>query len=224
MNKKAKELNLLNNELDSKIAPENEKSFTDIICYLRGSNLSELDQELVRHDLLEMVLSAQERGEKIDSVIGEDYKEFCDDIIANLPPKTVKQKLADFFDTACWSLSILGIITILFSPQTIGIIKNIFSKQSLNFNISISLGNILMICSVIALAVFIFEYITKNSFKDSKSKKSAIIKSILAALGIILVFLVTVHLRKIILFNVNIFIALLIVIVLYIAHKVLERI
>lgn len=96
MNRKTKELNRSNNALDQQISPENREAFTDMICYLRGAKISAYHQELVRYDLTEMVLSAQQRGEKIREVIGEDYKGFCDNVIASLPPETRRQRIIDF--------------------------------------------------------------------------------------------------------------------------------
>lgn len=63
MNSKTKKLNKQNNILDRQISKKNQSIFTDMICYLRGSNISEYDIEVVRQDLTEMVLSAQKRGE-----------------------------------------------------------------------------------------------------------------------------------------------------------------
>lgn len=68
MNKKTKEILKANNEREELINEENDKVLTDMICYLRGSNISEYEQELVRADIIEMVLDAQERGENINSV------------------------------------------------------------------------------------------------------------------------------------------------------------
>lgn len=117
MNKKTKKLNEQNNILDEKINKDNQKVFTDMICYLRGSNMTDYDIEVVRHDLTEMVLSAQQRGESIDAVIGNDYKEFCDEVIANIPSKTKLQKVVDYLDICCWGLSILFAI-----KKTIGFV------------------------------------------------------------------------------------------------------
>ena len=97
MNKQTRELNRINNDLDKLLYLENNSAMTDIICYLRGANISEYNQEIIRQDLLEMVLSAQERNENIQTVIGTDYKTFCDDIIATFPPKSLKEKIIEFF-------------------------------------------------------------------------------------------------------------------------------
>ncbi|XOQ43919.1 MAG: hypothetical protein ACFWTN_05640 [Clostridium sp.] len=78
MNKQVKQLKRLNNKLEEQLNEKNREAYTDIICYLRVANISEYNQEIIRQDLLEMVLSAQERGENIQTVIGEDYRTFCD--------------------------------------------------------------------------------------------------------------------------------------------------
>lgn len=69
MNKKTKELLKANNKREELVNEENDEVLTDMICYLRASNVSEYDQELVRADLTEMILDAQERGEDIKKTI-----------------------------------------------------------------------------------------------------------------------------------------------------------
>lgn len=60
MSSKTKALQKSNNLLDRKIRPENRSVFTDMICYIRSADISDYHQELVRYDLIEMILSAQE--------------------------------------------------------------------------------------------------------------------------------------------------------------------
>ena len=73
---KIKELNKKNNLLDKEILEENQEIFTDIICYIRSADLSDYDVEVVRRDLTEMIIEAQERGEKVTSLFSGDYKEY----------------------------------------------------------------------------------------------------------------------------------------------------
>ena len=54
-----------------------------MICYLGVSGISKYNQELVRADLIEMILDAQDRGENIQQVMGKNYKQICDDINCN---------------------------------------------------------------------------------------------------------------------------------------------
>jgi len=223
MNKKTKELNRINNSLDKQVNAENKEIFTDMICYLLGANISGYHQELVRHDLTEMVLSAQQRGENIRAVIGEDYQAFCDDVIASLPPATRKQRIINFFDIVCWSLSILGAINIVISDETIAMIHNLFSGNQLNYQISVSIGSVISFGIIIAAAIVIVEIIMKNAFQIGKKKKNDRLKVFLIGCGLMAVFLLVEWLGRATLFTVNIFIACAVVLALYIAHKVLSQ-
>lgn len=223
MNKKTKELNKQNNKLDNQISAENQEAFTNMVCYLRGANISEYDQEVVRQDLTEMVLSAQKRGEDIRAVIGEDYKDFCDNVIANLPPKTTIQKITDFLDIFSWCLSILLTINIVMARETIILIRDLATGRPLNFNISFTVGSVISIGVILVAAIIIIKVIIKNSFKVEKGKKGVIVKAFLISLGIMIIFLLIAWLGKKILFTLNIFVGFVIVLVLYVMHKILEQ-
>lgn len=171
MNKQTKELNRVNNELNKRVNTENSEAFTDIICYLRGANISEYNQEVIRQDLLDMVLSAQDRGKNIQSVIGEDYKVFCNNIIENLPPRSTKEKVTEFFDIICWCLSILGTINIIFADETFTLIRSLATGKAPNFEISISVGSIISAAIIIATAFIIVKVILTDPFKFKNVNK-----------------------------------------------------
>jgi len=154
MNKKTRELNRINNELDRQLNAENNKVLTDIICYLRAANISAYNQEIIRQDLLEMLLSAQERGENIQDVIGKDYKAFCDNVIASLPPQNMKERILEFLDTVFLCAAILGAITIITSKDTIALIHNLISGGPLNFRISVLAGQLAAYPIIIAAAFY----------------------------------------------------------------------
>lgn len=223
MNQKAKKLNIRNNELDKQVNAASQEAFTNVICYLRGANISEYHQELVRQDLLEMVLSAQQRGEDIQSVIGNDYKAFCDEVIASLPPNTVKQKIVEGIDIFCWCFSILGAINLVISKETIVLIRNMFTGQELNFHISISLGMILSTIAIMVAAVAIVQYIVKNSLEKEKKKSSRKVKFFLLWIGLAAIFVLLAWLGKETLFTINIFIGCVVCAALYLLHKILEQ-
>jgi hypothetical protein len=195
-----------------------------MICYLRGANISEYNQELVRQDLTEMVLSAQRRGESIHAVIGEDFQVFCDNVIASLPQKSQRQRIVDFFDMICLSLSILGAIYIVFADETIALIRNAFIRNPLNFSISVSLGKVIFVGIIIIVAFVMVEGIMKKSFQVGKKEKQGHLKVFLMFAGLTALYLLIAWLGQTTLFTVNIFIACAVVLALYIAHKVLERV
>lgn len=216
MKEQIKKLRELNNRLDKKLLPENDKILTDIIIYLRVADISEQQQELVRNDLLEMVLSAQDRGENIDTVIGEDYKDFCDNIIANLPHQSKKEKLLGFLDTIFLCITILGVINIIISKETILIIKNLFFGEPINLNLSISIGTIITFAVIIAAAFIIVNVICKSAFKETNKLYLFLIGSSITAFIIFLAWI-----GRSVLFTVNIFAACAFVIIAYIIHRIL---
>lgn len=226
MTKKLEELRKVNNELDAKISKENQPLFMDMICYIRSANISALNQEMVRRDLSEIVLSAQSRGEKITDVINGDFKEFCDEVISNLPTRTVKEKWIDRLDIFCSCMSILGTINIVFSSDFSNLVKNMISKQPVNYNMGVSVGMISSIFVIMIISVFIVDRITKTSLNEehnsTKPKRlvwGGVIGAILMAL-----FISIWKLGAQVLFSINIFLAIAIFIGLFIAHKVLGRV
>jgi len=70
MNKLAKELLKKNNNREKAIFDENKEIYTNMIVYLRGSDLSEYNQEVVRGDIIELIIDGQQRGDNIKKVHG----------------------------------------------------------------------------------------------------------------------------------------------------------
>ncbi|PRR79148.1 hypothetical protein CLLI_09930 [Clostridium liquoris] len=93
MKKYCKGLLKSNNKMEKEIHKNNEKILTDMIVYLRGSDMTEYNQELIREDLIQMIIDGQNRGDDIQKVIGDNYKEICDKIIETMPKKTISQKI-----------------------------------------------------------------------------------------------------------------------------------
>lgn len=227
MNKLTKELNKINNKLDKKVHAENDEAYTDMICYLRGANITEYNQEKIRYDLLEMILSAQQRGEDIQTVIGNDYKVFCDEVIANVPAKSKKENFLYILDLVCIGISILLTIKIIFSQQFISLIKNLLSGKPVNLGIPVTLGDILSYSVIIVLATVFVQIFCKNAFKIS-NKKTNKLKTGFITYAVSLVLLTACILPILLLtkslFIVNIFVLLAVALAFFIMHKVFSRI
>ncbi|MFR1233994.1 MAG: DUF1048 domain-containing protein [Evtepia gabavorous] len=74
-----------NNARERALSRESQREMTDVVVYLRGQDLSPLDQEEIRRDILEMVWEAEARGETMAQVVGQDYRTFCQEIVAAVP-------------------------------------------------------------------------------------------------------------------------------------------
>lgn len=211
-----------NNELDKKLSKENDAVMTDMVVYLRVSNISEMQVEIIREDLLRMVLEAEARGDSISAVIGEDYKAFCDQIIENAIPKTMKEKVYEYLSILCSALTVLLTIDIIFSSSEI---RRIFKEKSYEY--PIDLGFIVSTIIITLSGIFIINYIGKKSFTlredetQSKPKNwsKRFMRSAIFGVGFALLVIVTVKLSKVVLFSVNIFVLLAVMIVLYVLNK-----
>ncbi|SDE92580.1 hypothetical protein SAMN04488542_103232 [Fontibacillus panacisegetis] len=227
MNTKTRMLNRKNNELDQKLNKENSIVMTDMVCYLRVANISEYHQEMVRQDLLQMVLSAQQRSAYIKEVIGEDYKAFCDEVIAALPPISPKERFLDFADIILRCIAILGVINIIISKEMFELIRNAVTGQTLDYQLSISVGTLLSTAVIVAAASFIVHFIGRHSFDTQTTKsKSSLRENIMVGSvsgGLTAVILLLMLFAKQTLFTVNIFIACLFILGIYVAHKILQN-
>lgn len=220
-----------NNELGKKLTEKNAIIMTDIVVYLRVGNITEAQVESVRQDLLDMVLTAQDRGDDISTIIGEDYQAFCDDILQSATPKTLKERAAEVAYIIIRSIYVLLTINVIFSPATRVIIRNLIDKQPSDFQFPISAGLILGIAIIVAASYLIVIFIGKKSFKLTASakelktqpKKQTYPKRFLwgAIFGLTfaLFVLTTVKLSSIVLFKVNIFVLAFGIIVMFVIDK-----
>ncbi|MHC1723740.1 MAG: hypothetical protein AB9836_11135 [Aminipila sp.] len=170
------ELRKSNSRLEENLSESENKDMIKIVAYLRGSRLSDMDQELVRQDILDIVLSAKERGEEMSQAIGTDYKQFCDDIIAEIKPKSIKDKVKDTLSMVSMSVSILIFIKMIFFSAEL--IKRVILKQSINLNVPIQYLDILSMVVIVAASWAIVEVILRDAF-DEKDRRTKIMVAII---------------------------------------------
>lgn len=53
--------------------------------YLRFTDVGADQKTLIYHDIVNMLLEGQARGQSVQEIIGEDYRDFCDEVIAAAP-------------------------------------------------------------------------------------------------------------------------------------------
>ena len=189
-----------------------------MMVYLRGADISEVDQELVRRDMTEMVLSAQARGEGLEDLIKGDYKAFCDEIIASLPKKTPKQKWIDALDITFMALAILTLL----SKDFITMMGDVFAGRPNDPMMPITLGQALAIGFILLASLLIIRFITKTAF-NIETTRHKVLLGLLAGLVFAGIFLLLISLNHIVLFSLHILVILGISLAFYLVHKVLER-
>lgn len=137
---------------------------TDIVVYLRVSSISDDRLELIRQDLLEMALSAQERNQPLSEVFGEDYKAFCDEIIANVKPERWKKALMGLpylFST----FALFAVLDLISSGYLRQVIHGVKTHSQINDYYPITLGFIVNTAVIFAVAVVFVQLIGKFSFR-----------------------------------------------------------
>ena len=165
MNKAARELLKQNNDKEKEILPENDEIYTNMVVYLRGADLTEYDQEVIREDLIQMILDGQNRGENIQKVMGENYKEICNGIIEAMPKKTNFQKGMDILEVSLLVISILGIISLI--KTGISLLVN----EEGRWVYSLYAGELFSWVIVGIVVNAVVNYVCKTAFKQKKHNK-----------------------------------------------------
>lgn len=183
MNKKTKRLLEENNCREKALSQESQEVMTDLVVYLRGQNISMYHQEEVRWDIQEMVLEAENRGETIAQVIGEDYQTFCDEIVAALPPRTWKERVLDALETLLPAVAILAALWVGFSLLTAAI------QGASLLRLSLSLGQGLMYAVILFAAWALVTYVCRTSFRRENETREKVVLGLAAAGVVVLVLL-----------------------------------
>lgn len=210
-----------NNRFSEKLNKENRDIYTDIVCYLRVSYLTDIQQEEIISDILTMFFDWEKQGKQVKDMIGEDYKKFADDIINALNPhKSILQKIKEYgsiiIEAFCYLLTIDFLF--LYLPEII--------KGNLSSVYEYSLGMGVRGLIILIVAVVTVNYIGKNSFSLSKRKTP---KLVLFLIGCCVggFFIISVFLSKalshIILLSINIYYVIAIIAVFWI-YKGIRRI
>lgn len=173
MKKETKELLKKNNENEKNILEENDEIYTNMIVYLRGANISEYNQEKVREDLIAMILDGQERGDDIQKVIGENYKEICDEIIAEIPKKTVKENVMYALMLTLDIVWIVGVISVI---KTLIIM---LAKNSKDMTFVFSLGDLISWGMIVFVAYLVVYYICSTTFREKERETNKVLSFII---------------------------------------------
>lgn len=169
MNKACRDLRKKNNEREKAIFKENDEVYTNMIVYLRGADITPYHQELVREDLIELIIDGQERGDNIAQVMGNRYQEICDEIIAVMPKRTIKEKIRSCIETSLscvWVLSAIYVVMQLISELLSG---------TPEYQFTLTVGTIVNGVIIIIIANVIVEYFCKTALKEKKQTNKLLV-------------------------------------------------
>ena len=213
MNKATKQLLEENNQREKELSPDNQKVLTDIVAYLRGSSTPILQQEQVRRDITEMLLEGEARGQSAQTIIGTDYQAFCDEILAELPRRSARERTIYGLSVVSLSAAVLVVIWLGFSLFT-AVIQGPFTPW-----LPVKLGQLLGGTLIIVFSYGLVEYVCRTSFEDRSPTKVQVIGIFV---GMVLFFLICMLLRQT-LFSLHAGIAAVLAVVLYLIYKVTDR-
>lgn len=207
-----------NCEQEKSLFIENLTIITDMVVYLHSSDLCEYDIEIIRKDLMGMALEAQLRGEKFSNVIGEDYKSFCNKLISSGDRKSTKKKILNFLFGATIVVGFMLISEILMYLGT-------SSKDILKFHMPITWGFVLSTLLIIVVGYGTIRFITKNSFKlsDQSSRRTINLFGISFMMIFCIIGCIKYFLRNSVIGTINYWYPLIIVAVILIVIKLLDK-
>lgn len=163
MSRRAKDILKENNELEKQLSDDGKKVLTDIVVYLRGVPVSMYEQEKVRRDITQMLIDGEKRGNSSKEVIGEDYREFCDSIVAEIPHMSRKEKVLVFIRDTLPALIVLLVI------WCAGRLMEIQFGALTSFDCPVTLGNLLGGILVLTGAEGLITLLTRYAFDSSRS-------------------------------------------------------
>ncbi len=164
MRVKTKQLLEENNRAEESLSAEGRELLTDLVVYLRGSRISTWDQEQVRRDITQMLLDAETRGERAETVIGPDPKEFCDNIIAELPPMPRLESLLCMLRDGLLASVVLMAIWIGF-----GILEGVLRTGGWP-ELTLTVGQLLSGTGILFTACGVVYWICRRSFTADRGK------------------------------------------------------
>lgn len=163
MRKQTKILLKENNELCKQLSREGNAVLTDMVVYLRGCDISMCEQERVRRDITQMLIDGERRGDSAETVIGGDYRAFCDSVVSEIPKLSRAEKAAELAHEFFLTAVVLMVIWWIYGMMEIVIYY--FMGRTVNLLLPVTLGNVLGGVVFILAAEWLIVYLTKNTFQ-----------------------------------------------------------
>ena len=187
MSRRVRKMLKENNELEQQLSDEGRKVLTDIVVYLRGVPVSMYEQEKVRRDITQMLIDGEKRGSFASDVIGEDYREFCDSIVEEIPHMDGKEKVLVLIRDTLPALIVLLVI------WCAGRLAEVLAGVLPSFNCPVTLGNLLGGILLLAGAEGLITLLTKNAFTDGRAfnKKWAVVLAVVFIAAVCANYLLT---------------------------------
>ena len=213
MSRRVKEMLKENNELEQQLSDEGRKVLTDIVVYLRGVPVSMYEQEKVRRDIIQMLIDGEKRETSAREVIGEDYREFCDSIVAEIPHMSRKEKVLVFIRDTLPALIVLLVI------WCAGRLAEVLAGVLPSFNCPVTLRNLVGGILLLAGAEGLITLLTKYAFESSRSfdRKWGAVLVIVFIAAVCANYLITYKV-----FRIHLGLAVVLTLAIFVAYRILD--
>lgn len=162
MSRKSRHLRKINNAMGDRIDPADFDTMTDIVCYLRSTSLTAMQQEEVRRDIIDMLIDGRRRGWTASDIIGGDYRAFCDEIVAAIAPVSLWQRALGW-----GGMALAALATVSWIMLVVGVIDA--AKQDMLPNVPVSIGLLVAFVMYAVLAVGLVRIITRHALDFASS-------------------------------------------------------
>ena len=213
MSRRVKEMLKENNELQEQLSDDGKKVLTDIVVYLRGVPVSMYEQERVRRDITQMLIDGEKRGSSAREVIGEDYREFCDNIVGEIPHMTWKEKM---FVSVRDTLPAVAVLLVIWCA---GRLAEVLAGVLPSFNCPVTLGNLVGGILLLAGAEGLITLLTKYAFESSRSfdRKWGAVLVIVFIAAVCANYLITYKV-----FRIHLGLAVVLTLAIFVAYRILD--
>lgn len=131
---------------------EYKEKFQEIDIYISSSGFKVGNVEDIMNDILDLFISAQEENKPIENIIGNDIKEFCDQVIDSCK-LTISEMILSYLDNIRYFILILAVSEAIF---TFGDFVFDEVKNPLLFNVEIGGSFISIFISFVLFIIFCF--------------------------------------------------------------------
>lgn len=213
MSRRMKDLLKENNRTVSMLSEEGQRTLTDIVVYLRSMPITMYQQEIIRSDITQMLIDGENRGSSVKDVIGNDYREFCENIVKEFPPLDIKYKILSRIR------DLLPALIILIALWCFGKAARIASGILPSFLCPVTAGDLISGLLILFAADRLITYICRHSFQESRSWSIRFGLLIAAVLALVLLVNTTV---VYVLFHIHLIHAVLAIPVLLLIYKLVD--
>lgn len=167
-----KEINKL-----SRLMREKDKIiYEEIIIYMRLSGLKDIDIEETLIEIGDMIIQSENDNKDINYLIGDNYIQFCDNIINEIKSKYSRfDKIINNFKVQVFLISMAVLFTINYLI-TQGI--TLFKDEGFTLNYNLTINQLISNLIISIICYLVFSEIKKDSIKNYKIKSDANFKKI----------------------------------------------